>query len=559
MKKIILSLVAIATLSLNSFGQAPEGFKYQAVVRDGGNLILVNQPVGMQLTLQQGSIGGTAVYTETFAITTNAFGLVNLEIGTGTTTDDFSTIDWSAGPYFMETALDVTGGTSYSVMGTSQLMSVPYALYAKTSGNGAGPAGADGIDGAVGATGPPGADGINGLDGAVGATGPPGADGTNGLDGAVGATGPPGADGTNGAAGAAGATGLPGADGTNGAAGAAGATGPAGADGTNGAAGAVGATGPAGADGTNGADGAVGATGPAGAAGQGGVTQAAGTNVIITGTGTTGDPYTVSTNFPPPNMGDGTLDPCCEDCDDGNTVNGDGCDEFGRVEIQPNLDQVLVVGNDAGGSSIVNTGQIGIGTATPNAESSMEIATALPVIFPSMTQAEVNGIATPVEGMVQFNTDMRKLQVYAMLTDNGEVFNEIYAGSELSNQDVFQSITSPIDGQIIAIELLLKDGPTHPGPNNIEMFSTGDVWIVPSYSSFTWFTMNLNNPIPVSAGVSVNLDFFYAFQFTFATNSNYPNGSCVQAPSSTPTSQDDLVFRVYIQPIAGSFGWQNMH
>ena len=62
---------------------------------------------------------------------------------------------------------------------------------------------------------------------------------------------------------------------------------------------------------------------------------------------------------------------------------------LGRVEIQPSLDQVLVVGNDAGGSSIVNTGQIGIGTATPNAESSMEIATALPVIFPSMTQAQV--------------------------------------------------------------------------------------------------------------------------------------------------------------------------
>jgi len=135
MKKLILSLVAIATISLSSFGQAPEGFKYQAVVRDAGNLILNNQPVGMRLTIQQGSIGGTAVYTETFAPTTNAYGLVNLEIGTGTTTDDFTTIDWSAGPYFMETAVDVTGGTSYVVMGTSQLMSVPYALHAKTAEN----------------------------------------------------------------------------------------------------------------------------------------------------------------------------------------------------------------------------------------------------------------------------------------------------------------------------------------------------------------------------------------------------------------------------------------
>jgi hypothetical protein len=138
MKKLILSLVAIATIALSSFGQAPEGFKYQAVVRDAGNSILNNQAVGMQLTIQQGSIGGTAVYTERFAPTTNAYGLVNLEIGSGTTEDNFTTIDWSAGPYFMETAVDVTGGVTYAVMGTSQLMSVPYALYAKTSGNGQG-------------------------------------------------------------------------------------------------------------------------------------------------------------------------------------------------------------------------------------------------------------------------------------------------------------------------------------------------------------------------------------------------------------------------------------
>tara|TARA_B110000902_G_scaffold91157_1_gene108302 strand:- start:1002 stop:1952 length:951 start_codon:yes stop_codon:yes gene_type:complete len=135
MKKLILSLVAIATLSLNSFGQAPEGFKYQAVVRDAGNLILNNQAVGMQLTIQQGSIGGTAVYIETFSPTSNAYGLVNIEIGSGNTTDDFSTIDWSAGPYFIETAMDATGGISYVVMGTSQLVSVPYALHANTAEN----------------------------------------------------------------------------------------------------------------------------------------------------------------------------------------------------------------------------------------------------------------------------------------------------------------------------------------------------------------------------------------------------------------------------------------
>ena len=135
MKKILLSIVAIATLSLSTFGQAPEGFKYQAVVRDAGGLILNNQAVGMRLTVQQGSIGGVTVYSETFSTTTNGYGLVNLEIGTGTTAYDFSTIDWGNGPYFMETAVDLTGGTSYAVMGTSQLMSVPYALHSKTAEN----------------------------------------------------------------------------------------------------------------------------------------------------------------------------------------------------------------------------------------------------------------------------------------------------------------------------------------------------------------------------------------------------------------------------------------
>jgi len=135
MKKLILSLVALATISLNSFGQAPEAFKYQAVVRDAGNLILNNQVVGIRLTIQQSTIGGVIVYSETFSPTTNAYGLVNLEIGTGTTSYDFTTIDWANGPYFMETSVDVTGGASYAVMGTSQLMSVPYALHANTAEN----------------------------------------------------------------------------------------------------------------------------------------------------------------------------------------------------------------------------------------------------------------------------------------------------------------------------------------------------------------------------------------------------------------------------------------
>jgi hypothetical protein len=202
MKKLILSMVAIATIALSSFGQAPEGFKYQAVIRDAGNTILNNQAVGMRMTIQQGSIVGTTVYQETFSPTTNAYGLVNLEIGSGTVVSgDFTTIDWANGPYFIETAADVTGGTSYAVMGTSQLMSVPYALYAKTSGNGQGPTGPQGPagnDGAAGATGPQGPTGLTGAVGAIGLQGIQGPAGNDGSDGADGIVGVDGIDGVQG-------------------------------------------------------------------------------------------------------------------------------------------------------------------------------------------------------------------------------------------------------------------------------------------------------------------------------------------------------------------------
>lgn len=134
MTKALLTIIALA-FTVTSFAQAPEGFNYQAVIRDASSNILTSQPVGMQLMIRQGSAGGTPVYTETFSTTTNGYGLVNLEIGTGTTTDDFTIIDWANGPYFMETSVDVTGGVAYMVMGTNQLMSVPYALHAKTADN----------------------------------------------------------------------------------------------------------------------------------------------------------------------------------------------------------------------------------------------------------------------------------------------------------------------------------------------------------------------------------------------------------------------------------------
>ena len=133
MKKII-TICAALLMTVSVFAQAPEKMSYQAVVRDGSNALVTSTAVGMQISILQGSASGTAVYVETQTPTSNINGLVSLEIGSGTVVSgDFTTIDWANGPYFIKTETDPTGGTSYSITGTSQLLSVPYALHAKTA------------------------------------------------------------------------------------------------------------------------------------------------------------------------------------------------------------------------------------------------------------------------------------------------------------------------------------------------------------------------------------------------------------------------------------------
>lgn len=121
---------------MNVSAQAPEGINYQAVVRDLAGATIVNSPVGLKLSLLQSSATGTVVYEESFAPFSNDFGLVNVVFGQGTViSGNFANVDWSAGPYFIQVAADVTGGSAYAVLGTQQLMSVPYALYAKSAAN----------------------------------------------------------------------------------------------------------------------------------------------------------------------------------------------------------------------------------------------------------------------------------------------------------------------------------------------------------------------------------------------------------------------------------------
>ena len=132
MKKLYSIIVTLAIIS-TVFSQSPDKMSYQAVLRDGSSNLISNAVVSMKISILQGSAEGAVAYVETHSPETNANGLLSIEIGTGSTSDDFSVIDWSNGPYFIKTETDQAGGTNYTIIGTSQLLSVPYALHAKTA------------------------------------------------------------------------------------------------------------------------------------------------------------------------------------------------------------------------------------------------------------------------------------------------------------------------------------------------------------------------------------------------------------------------------------------
>jgi len=133
MKKIF-TLLSVVLITANVFAQAPQKMSYQAVIRNSSNALITSVAVGMRISILQGSSTGMAVYVETQTPKTNANGLVSLEIGSGTiVSGTISAINWANGPYYIKTETDPTGGTNYTVVGTSELLSVPYALF---SGNG---------------------------------------------------------------------------------------------------------------------------------------------------------------------------------------------------------------------------------------------------------------------------------------------------------------------------------------------------------------------------------------------------------------------------------------
>jgi Chaperone of endosialidase len=226
MKKILPLLFAIFTFSF-IYPQAPLSINYQAIVRNaGGQAVSTGTVVSFRFTIHDGSPTDTAVYTETQRDTVNQFGLVNTHIGAA---GNLALVNWSSGNKYLEVQLDPTGGNNYINMGSSELLSVPYALFAANSAPGP-----QGITGATGGNGNVGPTGVAGPTGA-GVTGPTGPQGNPGITGATGVTGA-GAAGPTGLTGSAGATGITGPTGLTGA----GVTGPTGLPGVTGATGAAG-------------------------------------------------------------------------------------------------------------------------------------------------------------------------------------------------------------------------------------------------------------------------------------------------------------------------------
>jgi trimeric autotransporter adhesin len=229
--RLLMFLIITSAYQLigsSAFAQSPQKFNYQAVCRDNVGNIIASQSIEFLITIRDGLPSGNDVYHETQNVLTNAFGLVTFEVGNGTASvGNFSAINWSSGAKYLDVQMDI--GVGMVAVGTPQLISVPYALYANQAGT-------SGTQGVTGPTGPQGATGPTGTS-ITGATGPTGV----GVAGAQGSTGPTGQAGTNGVTGPTG-VGVAGAQGATGPTGKTGPTGPTGI----GIAGATGPTGPSG-------------------------------------------------------------------------------------------------------------------------------------------------------------------------------------------------------------------------------------------------------------------------------------------------------------------------
>ena len=139
MKRVLTLLTTVIFLSASFLqktvtAQTPDRISCQAVIRNSSSQLITNTQIGMQISILQGTVDGTTVYSETHTPMTNNNGLVSIEIGGGNVVSgDLTTIDWANGPYFIKTETDPAGGTNYTISAINRLLSVPYAFHSKTA------------------------------------------------------------------------------------------------------------------------------------------------------------------------------------------------------------------------------------------------------------------------------------------------------------------------------------------------------------------------------------------------------------------------------------------
>jgi hypothetical protein len=293
-KKILSLCVAIICFAFFTNAQLPNKFNFQGIVRNASGVAVSNQAVQIRISILDASSTGPVVYQEKHSVTTNQFGLYNVAIGAGTVlSGTFVSINWGFQDKYIKTELSTNNGVAFSTLGTSQLLAVPYAMYAGST-NTPGPAGPQGPQGPTGSTGP------------QGPAGPQGIAGSNGNTILSGTTAPTSAQGNNGdyylntttnilygpktTSGWGSGTILTG-QGPQGPQGPAGPTGPQGPAGPTGATGLQGIAGATGATGPQGPQGIAGAAGPQGPSGTNGNTILNGTTVPTSAIGNNGDFY----------------------------------------------------------------------------------------------------------------------------------------------------------------------------------------------------------------------------------------------------------------------------
>ena len=124
-------IIIMVLFPIFAIAQAPQKINFQSILRNSSGEVIGNSSVSLKISILSGSINSSSVYSETHAKTTDASGLISLQIGNGTLISGiFANIDWGGASHFIKLEADFSGGSNYVVLGTQELMSVPYALYA---------------------------------------------------------------------------------------------------------------------------------------------------------------------------------------------------------------------------------------------------------------------------------------------------------------------------------------------------------------------------------------------------------------------------------------------